>query len=371
MKTAWVTVGAIAVIIFLGLGGIWYYLQNSSGPSAAYDYSGSLTTNSVLRENNADFAEAQRLSELNKFSEARVAYVNALQKAEDDMQAAQIKFRIAMMDYSLGDYFRAIDEFKLLVLDKQVPEITKAYAVLHMGRMYYLTHDPAIDAKLFEQEPYASFKVNRSFKESYIEFFKYGSEFYPLALLELYIADFYAEQLLEDFAGTRELTDAQRAEYITIINERVAAADRDIARTYNDYDAKILVPPALEIRANVTARLAGIGKETDKNVREAYQRAFDAYATLGRPGQDGFTRIWYAMYLLAAERGSAEGVQGIKSILRPLYTSSAYTEAKVATFLKARKNQDQIIIETLKALSKIDPDFKNYLKGLGWQEADF
>lgn len=328
-----------------------------------------LSPNQRLERTSSDYLEAKQYVAAQRYRDALNAYERALSDAKNAPDSAQIKFKIGAMHALLENRTEAVKVYKEIVRDPTAYPIVKAYAVLHTGLAYYMTLDPSLDNQIFEGEPFRHLRVPDDTQLSYRKLFEYGSSLYPLALTELYIAQWYAEEIGLAAYIKKPLPDELQSAYLTQIEGRLQNAERDIERTRNDANANALIPPALQVKANTLGLLWLAGLKSEQEVTSAYDQALQLYSVLTYPGQDGFTRLWYAMFLTQAD--AQKHARKISELINPISANPVYATAPIAKYLKALANVDGLTRAGVIRLADNNLSFKRYLIANGWNEKDF
>src|SRR3989344_3691575 len=357
-KYLWIgTVCLLAVAILI----ILFY-----NADPASKYSSSNTPIDVLIEENADYARARTLVRAGNSAEAEKAYNAALITATDSVQQGQIKFGIAQTKDYQGDYVGAVRMFKELVDDTNNIPLLRAYAVQWMVDINN-QGIPAVTEEIFSTSPYSEMVVSGDVALTNRHLAEYGSAIYPLGLLEMYVAIWYAEKI------TETPPPPEASAYVTIIQQKIENAERDIERAKNDTGARASIPDILQYEARVKAGLAIAGASSGADAEEQFQRAFAAMATYGmQTWYDEFTRLNYAIFLMRMY--GKERTADIHATLSPIHENPTYKTAPIVTYLKniaAGGPVDPKKKQYIGQLANYDAGFKTYLLSLGWKESDF
>lgn len=355
--------GSLVLLGTVGFG-VWYYYIRTPAPL----YSSTNTISATLMRTNSDFAKAQNLRESGDYVQALAAYQAALPNAADTFQKAIIDIYIAYTTSLAGDPIEAIRLYKQIAANTAYMPVTRAYAVLYMGSVYYFTPDPSITAEIFKDEPYTSFFVSGDTALSYRHLFEYSSSFYPLALSELRIARWYASRILTLYktsSGSPEIAVDK-----AIIDEKLKNADAEIERTQQYPNVNQLIPISLTHKAVVLGELSYLDFASSTDAESAYKAALAAYAQFDlKKGSDSILRYQYAWFLLNAY-GKERSVD-IVQLLKPTYTEPEYRESANNAFFKNALKISDIRKEKLQSLALLVPEFKAFLISLGWEVADF
>ncbi|TSC63274.1 MAG: hypothetical protein Athens041674_270, partial [Parcubacteria group bacterium Athens0416_74] len=284
----------------------------------------------------------------------------------------------------------AIRELKKIVADPSANEVFRSYAVMRMGSIFYVygygQYAGPIVEETFKGEPYASFRKDGDIYLAYRRLFEYSSSFYPVALSELRIADWYANDIRSKAASSTKAAgptyDELRPE-LEIVLKKLASAARDAKRVEKDPNEMGLLPDIYVRQGEIIAKLAflaraagepvltQVGKQgiTFEIAEKSYKQALFLRSTQGaEKGLDGMERFMYASYL---QRYFPERESDIKEIIAPFYKTNVYQTAPVSIFLRAQSNADTWMNKSLVGMAAIDPQFKGFLMSMGWTEADF
>lgn len=360
--------GSLALIAIV-LGG-WYFYFKTAAPT---EYTVKNTPTVVLITQNEDYASAIAYEKSLQYGLALLSYQKALLKAEDKIQEAQIRVKIAFMTEMLGKYKDAIAEFKKIAADPSNYAIARAISVQEIAAMYNLYPDATsrqvILAETFKDSPYDSFKKDTNLNMTYTRLFEYAANLYPLGFSAAYVAYGYATEIETTLRGVT--TTPQGIAYISHIRQNVQAADLDIQRMKSIPGEAVLVPKTL-IRQGITQAILAAAGVTDLQQAELYFKSGVAYdAVLGnKPGN--LNTYVYAAFL--ADKYGSKRLEDIKKLLLPFHVgneSQIYSNA--VTFFKTARTETSLIKDKkrLVLLAKIDSDFKTYLISLGWKASDF
>ena len=147
----------IALLVAVALAGWGYYFVSHNLSTS--QYSDKKSVFSVLIAENPAFKEADTLMQAGNLEAARAKYLGALYSIRDSFQEAYIKYWIANIDETLGDYPLAIREFKEVANTSISYNLLRAYAVVRVGLIYDLYGDSKNRASMitetFTGEPYA------------------------------------------------------------------------------------------------------------------------------------------------------------------------------------------------------------------------
>ncbi len=353
----------VLVIIAVGYAGTRLIVPPELPPIS---YTSENTTFDVLSRTNTAFTDATALADAGQFELAKTKYQEALSGAVDSQQRAQIKYKMVSMDELLGNYSGAISGYKALVSDPDAYDYVQAYAIQSLGLMYYtFGHDhPEILSETFTGEPYASFRIKgESVNAAYRRLFEYGSTFKPLAYAEARIADWYVREAVRMQESGASETDIARI--VTLVKASLGRMDADLERIQEEPNEKRIVPTVILRKAEVLGRLSRLGEATTNEAEAAYQQAV-ALAALGGPGNDGFARFNYAMFL--SQAFSELRRDDIVSLLQPFYEQpDVYASSPATGFIRSQRAEvSSLQHTTILDLAKLDDGFKEHLMSLGW-----
>ncbi|RJQ33588.1 tetratricopeptide repeat protein [Candidatus Parcubacteria bacterium] len=350
----------IALVLFAAIF-VWY-----SQGGIASKYSSTNTPGGVLTRENEAYARAQTLSRAGNHEEAIAAYNEALVQAADYVQEAQIRFNIAATKYRQGDAIGAVRDFKELAEDKNNIPVLRAYAVQWIADINN-AGNPEAAREVFSSSPYSEFVVPGDIALTNRKLAEYGSSIYPLGLLEMYIAIWYAEKL------TETPPPQEAASYVPIIKQKMDNAEKDIERTKDDANGRGSTPHILQYEARVKAALAIAGAGSAQDAEYQFKRAFEAVAAYGLPAwYDDHPRLNYAIFLMRMYGNDRKS--DIHATLSPIYENPVYKTAPIVSYLKniaAGGPIDPKKKQYIGQLANYDTGWKTYLISLGWKESDF
>jgi len=350
----------IGVAILL-LAAFFSFTHVSQLINPALKYSSTNTPNNVLLKENYEYAEAKRLTKAGEYRKAEEMYEAALLKAEDFVQTGQIKFGIAQTRDYQGDFVGAVRLFKELVDDTNNIPLLRAYAVQWMADINGTYLEPAVSQEIFSTSPYAEMVVPDDTSLTNRHLAEYASSIYPLGFTEMLVALWYAGEL----TASPNAPEAQS--YISIINQKIENAEKDMERTKNDPAESGSIPDILQFEARVKGSLAIAGAGSGVDAEATFERAFTAMATYGMPPwYDEFARLRYAIFLM---RMYGKGrTADIHAAIAPLYENPIYKDAPIMLYLKNLRSLDHPYTAQL---GNLDAGFKKLLISLGWTVSDF
>lgn len=368
--TIGIGITALTVAILVG----WWYMYVTKYQAR---YTDTKTVYSVLIIENQAFAEGNSLLRAGKPDLAIPKFEEALRYSQDPTQEGQIKIKLALAIEMTGDYGnpqKSVPLLKEIAANPAYTNITRAYAVQEMAQIFYTYVDKRISAEIFKDEPYKSLWVQGAINLSYRHLYERASSFYPLALSELRIADWYATQVVDlhekAIGGVEDTTvNARIAQYKDVVRQKIASAERDLERIKGNSNESPQAKVALFREGIIIAKMQLTGDESFGDMEMTFKRALDVYAALGTPQEDGYVRYYYAQYLARLYGPSRE--DDVRGILSKFYTTDLYQGALATIFFKNERNNIVGAKKQLVLLASLDPKFKDYLLSLGWKAADF
>ena len=372
--TIWVTVGALLLLggaVFIGARYIIPNLVNQQGEQSATttdaslvfvqeQYESAAKIHDRLKSDNPAYAQANQLRRAEQYADAAKAYRAALVGVTDVAERTEIKFWLAYVEEASGNYAASIAIYKeLAAASTTLSRLVRAHAAQNLAHMYYRFGDPVITKEIFKSYPYKRFFDEKRVVRSYRKLFDYAASIYPLALAEMYSAEWYANQLL---AGT-----TTRPEYKAIIQEKLRLAEKDLESVRNDASQRNTFIEALERRAVVLGKMRRTGDMSFADPDAAFKELLQYHATF-RIRYDGTARLQYAYYLAYAY--GEDRAADIQDVLAPLVAAPNGRGVIVDAFLKNERLNRLGMRSTLARLASIDPSFKGLLVSLGWTETN-
>jgi len=361
-KLIWTIIALLLVLVIAG--GIYDYFTRSGN---AQVYSSQNTVFSALTKSNPYFAQAQAAANAGNYQEAKTLYEEALGQAQDSTQQGQIAFKLALLEDYYGDPIKAVDMYEAIVANPEYANypIIKAYAVESMAELYFRTGNTAVTAEIFKDAPYSSFVVPGNISLTYLHFEEYAASFYPLGLVEVRIADWYAG----NSNATSTPDGVPTSSYPAIMQHAITLANADIARTQSDPNAATLIPDILVGEEALYLRMYTDNLATAQQTEQACEAAMNIFVSDGLQYQDGFARYYYALFL-STQGPSREA--DLETTLAPLSTDYAgYKGAYIMSFLASGSTNTLGQKKNLVTLANEDPQFKTLLLSLGWTAKDF
>ncbi len=354
-------VGGLAVLVVGAYIVFTHYRGLSGNPYATQ------TVHEVLVADNPYFAQAQQAWDKLDYQQVIASYQAALPLAKDQLQKSQIELELADAKSSSGDRIGAIQMDKTIVANTTYSNMQRAYAVLLMENTYVDSLDGTLLKEIFKDAPYTRMWVEGDTDLSLRHLFEYASTFYPLAIPELKIADWYARHL------TTTSTQARKDEYLGIIREKFAHAEADNTRIAGNSNVNHWVPVALRLEAVTKGRLAAKGLWDAKDAEAQFSSALDAYTSgkyLHAPGDEGYWYLNYAYYLISMYKGSRD-VDVHKALAH--LSDPVYRTAGIEQYLKSVPKTSASAKAYVVTIAKHDPAFQDFLISLdaGWKKIDF
>lgn len=314
--------------------------------------------------NNPSFSEGMALYKQGAYDPALARFDAALSQATNDTERGLIAFRIALTKEQMGDYQGSIENLHDIIINPEYSRMARAYAAQEIALMLYKWSDMTIVTPAFSREPLKSMYVPGDVALSIRKVLDFSSGLYPLANTELRIADWYAWEIFN-----KRVTAEQANAYKSIIRQKLAAADEDIARIRQLPNEVNAIPTALTRKAVVIAKMQASGDTSFGDYDDAFRQALNVHALSGPKGGDGYLRFYYAFYIATID-GSIRTAD-IHTLMSPIYESSEYVGSSAENFFKTERTNLLSVKSSLVLIASHDSGFKKYLMGLGWRESDF
>ncbi|MEK7627860.1 MAG: tetratricopeptide repeat protein [Patescibacteria group bacterium] len=355
----------VAILVGIVAYGWYVYGRDVPAEKKPLRYTHERPPNVVLAKDNKAFAVADNYFKNGRFTAALEKYNEAILKARNPIEENQILYRIALTTERRGNAKEAIPLYKELIANPEAISFIKAYSAQELALMLVSPETIHLAPDIFSGDPYASFNTEGNRALSNRKMFEYASSFYPLALSELRVADWYAEQLLKP--AVRKPVSASH-EYVGIIEDRMKNADADITRTFDSPSESGFLDEILTRKAVVIGKLAIVKIVSHEEAERAFADAFNLIAVRS-PGTsaDRWMRYYHARYLLNVPSSETR----VRDIIAPFYETNIYKDGEMKTFFKNERTNKQGQKVYLQKMATIDSDFKKYLLGLGWQPSDF
>jgi tetratricopeptide (TPR) repeat protein len=358
----------VAIVVFLSIALLVSgYLMGIFTPRHGTENSAGTTKVSVLLRDNPSYAEADAYFKAGNYPAAKASYEKALSAAANRIQEGNIRSRIALTTDKLGDATTAIALYKEIASTVDYAAVTRAYAVQTIALMLNRPAASTLRPLIFSGMPYAAMNSSDPVLGKR-QLFDYAASIYPLATSELISAAWYESRLMAVKKGNAPISAASTtAAYLSLVRQKLALADTDIARIKDDVNEKVGMPEALKRRAIVVGNLAFLGQADSTEADTAYMDAINVAVPLGGEAE-GYVRYYYAAYL---DSMGQSRIDDLKKVLAPFYTTTDYTGTAVEQFFQGEKNNTLSQKSVLQSLAKKDGAFKKVLVSLGWKTTDF
>ncbi len=356
-----VAVIVVAALLFSQVGAPFTGTSATPAQTAQLQYQDAAQAHTALKADSTAYAKGVTLYSRGDYTGAVKQFQAASSQTSDVAQSTVAQFRLAASEEGSGDYAAAIETYKHIAANAQsLSAMTRAYAVEDLAHMYYRYGDPAITNAIFKDDPYRSLRVAGSRSVSYRNLFDYAASLYPLAIAELYSANWYANALVA--------APSLHPEYKSVVQQKMELAEEDIARTRNEPSQRNTLLQALEERAVVLGKMKRAGISGFADPQQAFDELLALYRGYSNPF-DGTARLQYAVYL--ARQFGSEKTQVVKDILAPLNSNPSAHGISVTAFLTNERHNALGAKGNLVLLASLDPGFKTLLLSLGWTDADF
>ncbi len=273
-----------------------------------------------------------------------------------------------------GQYEQSIATLKAIADSEAVSPSFRAYAMQEMGVQYYRSSDERVTAAIFHDLPYKALLVATDTPLSYRHLFEYASAFHPHAISQLYIADWYADEILrllwEEKSGliAKGGSKQTRAAYRSKVKEALGFADKEINEIEDSGDTNGALLSALARRAVVLGKMERAGYTSFDDPVSAFEDVLARHKALGLTN-DGAVRVQYAIFL--ARKYRSERVDQIQQILSPIYAAADNRSPTVRTIAIGLIGKDTDVRSRYALVATYDPKFKQLLQSFGWTERDF
>ncbi|MEK7662175.1 MAG: hypothetical protein AAB355_01575, partial [Patescibacteria group bacterium] len=282
-------------------------------------------------------------------------------------EEAEIKFKIADAKYQAGNISGAIADIKESAANEKYSKRSRAYAVEFMALMFVAYGKTEATAEIFKDEPYKAMYNPKDIYLSYRKLFEYSSSFYPVAVSQAHIANWYANRTLfllskEKVPSAETLSEIEAMKII--IRNNLVNVDKDIelTKTFSG-GMSILVSVALERKAIVVGKMVRAGDTSFGDPERLFEEAHAAH--LSRGVYDGYNFYHQASFLAFAYGDKRKA--DIQKLLSNYYANDKYKNTPVFNFFAKEKNNVLGSKPILIKLSALDPNFKKLLIELGWK----
>lgn len=189
----------LLVFLVLGGGGYWYFkVYRPQQLSKAYRQA---------------YRQAHTSHDAGDFGKSIPGFEAALRLAPTVSAATQTKLKIAFDIFFRNkgnDRIQAVDMYKQIIDDQQVSRFQRAIAISDLLDLYNGTHDESFARNVIFAGPFASYIQNGDVELAARKLYEYADELYPLALVELRIANWYSSQL----NNTNNLSNSEKEDYL-------------------------------------------------------------------------------------------------------------------------------------------------------------
>lgn len=352
----------ILCLALLGIVGWWEYVIHSASGTTVY---------SSLNKENESYSQAYAAEGNGDYADAIDKYQAALKSTSNTEEQFAIHLRLA------GSYIQATrDEDAVTTLQRLAQDTTytpqmRAYAVYVMGSLYSGPTDDRLMQAIFSVAPYNSFFVTGNPLLSYRHLFEYSTQIAPNAYSDTQIAYWYAARARAAYQNPHTYASST-AEYLATAHSWLSKADTDPSWDNTPFAS---TPDRLFLmmrRAMTFARLEWAGDMTAPDPEPVFKQLVVQASIYPRTSLEAYSRLQYAYYLY--QESGAKRAADIAAVLAPLYADgrNIHNDTSARAFLASSAtnmnlgNRDLIV-----GIAKLDPDFKQYLVSLGWQEKDF
>ena len=309
-------------------------------------------------------AESNELNKQGKYAEAAALLdADMFQSGRSISEIGMLKYRAAEMYAYAGQYAKAVSYYKQIGENTAYTPEVRANALQNMAHMYAIYRDPEITKAIFTG-PYANLLQGTAVPASYRNLYIYITGIYPLALSELYVADWFAANL----EGSTTLSVQDKARYAhnrllfaqpdfdTLKAEYVSADNNEIRYQYlNTLEEKAVVVGYMEVAGDVS-----FGK-----AEPLFQELMAGYAAHISMTSDWTARFQYAVYL--ARRDGAKSASRVVELLAPICRSpEAHGHGLIPYMKSVSRTSSQVLL-----LASLDPEFKELLIMNGWDPSVF
>lgn len=341
-------------------------------------YYKTLIRNEKIVASNPDFASGEKLLAEGKAEEAIPSLEKALKEVKVAEDEAYIKYALALSYSSTrktsDEYKKSIPLFKEIIAHPKYPIVIKAQSIEAIDRLLYSSVSREAREIITNSEPYSSFAQGNDIRALRKNLLDYGKLIYSLAGIEIKLAALHAQDLFElsqqvsqtDNDSLKKARIEQEKKLITQTIDN--AALRLQVQTNDAPNLKVYIPENLLFKAIAAQYFFWATNSSPFGEPEAlYKDALKASDENYKPHRP-LIEYHYAVFLASIK--DEKRYQDIKNLLLPYGKPEASKAYMTGVF---RKEKDNIIGEkkNLVLLANIDPQFKTYLLGLGWTEADF
>lgn len=295
---------------------------------------------------------------------------------------AYAKILLALAYFNIGKPVESAGLFKEVAKNDEYPNKQRALAVYHLiqiannqgldfFRQYILNDEPF---KSFYTETNADPGDNASL--AIRKMAEWEDSLSPSVMANYRIANWYAEKLFENELRPF-LTDFEKDEYNKILIQKLQKADEFFAQwplqIMESGDRGILSSIYLQKGVIYEKHYLVSGISSSKITAEnSYKEAAKLHQSVFLPKKLKLEIPFYYAAFLAEIYGKSRLVE-IRKLTEPIHDSAVSEIKKDEAFLAFLKNgkvlpEIRFAKRALLMLAKVDPDFKNLLKNLGWSD---
>jgi hypothetical protein len=298
------------------------------------------------------------------------ALAESLKSAETAREKARLEIKFAFGQKNNGDPVGAITTLKRVVSNESYENVDKAYAIESMGRIYFSDSDPLVFNAIFSGEPYTGFREDNA-RLSLRKLHEYASSFYPSAIAELRIAEWYSDEVIR--TQGLPLSDVEKNEIIQsltpIIKEKFENAEADITRQVtwpNPSYERIAYAITIEAVTLANLTLAGTPNFFDFAIdpEGTFEEAIGAANQGNIESQAEWASYHYAIFL--AKAFGEDRKEDIQRLIGRTYTGPGI-EKTMTPHLKNQKDAVSQGHDDILLLASIDEGYKHYLTSIGWK----
>lgn len=345
---------------------------------ALYWYFSIYQPTKVLKEYQNKYKIAHDFHHEGKLDEAIAAFTKLSEEAPVKAAEAQAKLKLAYDLFKRNnedDRLRAVETYKSIIVDTEVPSYMRAIAVSDFMDLYNGTHDNGFARDvMFKGEPFEKYlnearelryqnDVDYAMRRAY----EFAESLYPLSLAEFRIAAWYFGAL-----DSGRATAQQKPELILKLKEWTEKGENNLPRTLTlkfepNKVAYMHMSNALNRRALALHDIGNhlLAEQAFEHALTAVSKGTDVHAyLLGK-----YIRFHYAAFLAVTYKESK--ASEISAMLEPIYTTHPQWENHSSNFEEFLINETSSEHDIhghkadLVVLSELVPEFKSYLDSKG------
>ena len=315
----------------------------------------------------SDLIKSDELNKQQKYVEAAALLdADMIQPGRSISEIGMLKYRAAEMYAYAGQYAKAVSYYKQIGENTAYTPEVRANALQNMAHLYAIYQNPEITKAIFTG-PYADLLQGTAVPASYRNLYIYITGIYPLALSELYVADWFAANL----EGSTTLSVQDKARYARTVHNRLLFAQPDFDTLKAEYvsadnnEIRYQYLNTLEEKAVVVGYMEVAGDVSFGKAEPLFQELMAGYAAHISMTSDWTARFQYAAYL--ARRDGAKSSSRIIELLAPICRSpEAHGHGLIPYMKSVSKTSSQVLL-----LASLDPEFKELLIANGWSSSVF